>query len=205
MEETHQERLIIQAAEELFLDKGFAATSTTEIAKKAGCNQALVHYYFRTKERLFYMIFISKVRLFLSSLKNRGEDKDAFLSRLRFQVEAHFDILAANPKIPFLIASELVVNPERRASIIEYIRTDDTYTSILEVFDRELQEAISRGEVRSVRLEELIQTIVSLNVMTFIASPILSDLFSYTPEQIQEQYKIRKALNWDVIQRWLEP
>ena len=28
-------------------------TSTTEIAKTVGCNQTLIHYYFRTKEKLF--------------------------------------------------------------------------------------------------------------------------------------------------------
>ena len=48
----NMEQIILEVAEELFLDKGYALTSTTEIAKKAGCNQALIHYYFRTKENL---------------------------------------------------------------------------------------------------------------------------------------------------------
>lgn len=40
---------IMEAAQTLFLEKGYMATSTVDIAKKVGCNQALVHYYFRTK------------------------------------------------------------------------------------------------------------------------------------------------------------
>ena len=52
---------ILETAEKLFLEKGFASTSTTEIAREVGCNQALVHYYFRTKENLFNTIFEQKL------------------------------------------------------------------------------------------------------------------------------------------------
>ena len=46
------EQRILWVAERLFLEKGFNGTSTTEIAKTVGCNQTLIHYYFRTKEKL---------------------------------------------------------------------------------------------------------------------------------------------------------
>ena len=45
------EKSILEAAERLFLEKGFALTSTTMIAKEVGCNQSLIHYYFRSKEK----------------------------------------------------------------------------------------------------------------------------------------------------------
>ena len=35
------EQAILRAAERLFLDKGFALTSTTEIAREAGCSLKL--------------------------------------------------------------------------------------------------------------------------------------------------------------------
>ena len=54
---SNTEQQILASAEKLFLQKGFSATSTTDIARDAGCNQALVHYYFRTKENLFNRIF----------------------------------------------------------------------------------------------------------------------------------------------------
>jgi AcrR family transcriptional regulator len=37
---------------ELFAARGFAATSTREIAKKLGCTKATLYYYFDTKESL---------------------------------------------------------------------------------------------------------------------------------------------------------
>ena len=57
-----QTHSISKAAEKLFLEKGFASTSTTEIAKEAGCNQALVHYYYRKKDLLFTAIFEKKMK-----------------------------------------------------------------------------------------------------------------------------------------------
>ena len=62
------EQTILEVAERLFLEKGFAMTSTTEIAKEVGCNQALVHYYFRTKDNLFNVIFEQKFKDFFHGL-----------------------------------------------------------------------------------------------------------------------------------------
>ena len=78
--DVNMERAILESATELFLRKGFNATSTTEIARNAGCNQALVHYYYRTKERLFEAIFeisanpdrIDSIKSFVGDLPDRA-------------------------------------------------------------------------------------------------------------------------------------
>ena len=44
------EDTILEAAREVFMQKGFAAARMCEIAKAANINQALVHYYFRKKD-----------------------------------------------------------------------------------------------------------------------------------------------------------
>lgn len=44
----HMEEAILKAAE-VFLQKGYALVSTTEIARRAGCNLTMVHYNYRTK------------------------------------------------------------------------------------------------------------------------------------------------------------
>lgn len=48
MEKENTEQLILKAAEKEFLEKGFAGAKTVSIAKAAGVNHALLHYYFRT-------------------------------------------------------------------------------------------------------------------------------------------------------------
>ncbi|PKL40502.1 MAG: hypothetical protein CVV44_02545 [Spirochaetae bacterium HGW-Spirochaetae-1] len=44
---------ILQAAKEEFSDKGFDGARMGAIAKRASANQALLHYYFDTKEKLY--------------------------------------------------------------------------------------------------------------------------------------------------------
>lgn len=48
---------ILDAAELLFAEHGFAVTPVRDIAEKAGCNQALIRYYFGSKENLFTEVF----------------------------------------------------------------------------------------------------------------------------------------------------
>ena len=60
-ENDSMELRIREVAQQLFFEQGYAATSTTQIAKEVGCTQALVHYYYRTKENLFRQIFLEQV------------------------------------------------------------------------------------------------------------------------------------------------
>ena len=83
------EQKILDAAKQVFLVKGLAGARMQEIADEAGINKALLHYYFRSKEKLFEKIlneaftniipniitiftsnlpFFEKIRLFLMSI-----------------------------------------------------------------------------------------------------------------------------------------
>ena len=68
MRDNKTEKIILQAAEEEFLLKGFAGARTTEIAQKAGVNHAMLHYYFNTKEQLFEQVMAEKMALFRDSV-----------------------------------------------------------------------------------------------------------------------------------------
>ena len=50
-EETH-ERIVVAAAK-AFSEKGFRAASTRDIAARAGVNQGLITYYFKSKQELW--------------------------------------------------------------------------------------------------------------------------------------------------------
>lgn len=48
---------LLDAAEELMLEEGYAAVTTRRIAAKTGLNSALVYYYFDTMDALFIALF----------------------------------------------------------------------------------------------------------------------------------------------------
>ncbi|AMO62502.1 TetR family transcriptional regulator [Mycolicibacterium phlei] len=49
--------VLIDAAEQLLLEEGYAAVTSRRVAERAGLKPQLVHYYFRTMEDLFLAVF----------------------------------------------------------------------------------------------------------------------------------------------------
>jgi TetR/AcrR family transcriptional regulator len=197
------EQSILEAAEQLFLDKGFSNTSTTEIAKKVGCNQALVHYYFRTKDKLFEAVFEKKASMFISSFLQISRDNISFEEKLQRKIELHFDILRANPRLPFLMFNELTTNPQRLLSIKEKFKMNNV--SILDHFKSELETEIKKGTIRQIEPIDLILMMISLNVVLFIAHPILKILINISDEEYERMIERRKRENVLVILRSLRP
>ena len=188
--DNNMEQQILQCAEELFLEKGFSLVSTTDIAKKAGCNQALVHYYFRTKENLFQQIFQAKFTKFLYIFTTFDDSDEPFTTRLRKKIETHFDLLIENRQIPFLVINELILNEERRNALVKRI-----YSGNLEIyrnFDRELQEEIQKGNIREITTLNLLINVVSMNIVSFLMLPILESQFDFDDDEIVEFLERRK-------------
>ena len=51
------ESRIIEAAKQEFIKKGFEQTSMSDIAAVVGINRPTLHYYFRTKDKMFQAVF----------------------------------------------------------------------------------------------------------------------------------------------------
>ncbi len=175
--EKGMEELILEKAEELFLEKGYALTSTVEIARAAGCNQALVHYYYRTKEKLFQKIFLSKIGLFMSALLEIDDSSDEFFVKIRRKIEAHFDMLVRNPRLPFLILNELTINRNYVTFLKDELKKNRNNSSVYMNIEGALNEEIAKGTVRPMTVTDLIINIVSLNVFSFVSMPILQEVF----------------------------
>lgn len=99
--------LILDAAEDLFATKGFAATTIKQIATAANVNSALLYYYFEDKATLYR----EAIRRILSTFTGQGLDlldhpaspSEAVRTLVRFQSA----FLGSRPHLPRLIAREL--------------------------------------------------------------------------------------------------
>ncbi|MGA2141488.1 MAG: TetR/AcrR family transcriptional regulator [Brevinematales bacterium] len=199
----NMEQNILEAAEKLFLEKGFAMTSTTHIARVAGCNQALVHYYFRTKERLFEAIFIKKAEMFFPSITQYWKEGVPFEENIKLIIESVFDLFLENPQLPFFIFNELTTNPQRAVSLKEKI--GDIPGEILHSLQKQLQEEIEKKTIRPISLIDLIVSIVSLNVGLFLASPFLKVIAGISDMEIKNLFGHRKKENVTLILKGLRP
>jgi TetR/AcrR family transcriptional regulator len=175
-DEKNMEEQILLNAEMLFLQHGFAGTSTVEIARRTGCNQALVHYYFRSKEKLFNAVFERKFKLFFMSLKPLYMNKELpIVERIIEMATIHFNMLRQHPDIARFVVNELVMNEERRNIILD--RFGDFSKEWYPFLQAELDEAHRNGLIVKVRLVDVILDIVMLNVATFVTLPIAKQVF----------------------------
>ena len=198
------EQAILEVAERLFLEKGFAMTSTTEIAKEVGCNQALVHYYFRTKENLFNVIFEQKFKLFFQEvfeMKTMGNL--SFQDKLRHFIESHFDLLRKNPKMPTLILNELSRRPDQINVLREKLHT--LPEQLFAELEKELQVEIKKGNIRDISMMDIIISMLSLNIALFVIMPIAEKMLQIN--EIQKDFMIthRRSENVEFILKSLRP
>ena len=197
------EQAILQAAERLFQQKGFSLTSMTEIAKAAGCNQALVHYYYRTKENLFEAVFEKKAAVFFEGFTTIDAASSSFEESLRRKIEAHFDMVRANPQLPFLIINELTTNPGRIESLKE--RIGKIAAGVFSPLEARLKEEIAAGRIRPISAYDLVINMLSLNVMFFLASPILRSSLALSDEEFELVVRDRRRESVEAILRSLRP
>ena len=165
------EKRILWVAERLFLEKGFNGTSTTEIAKMVGCNQTLIHYYFRTKEKLFWDVFSPKVEQVLEYLDAPLDESLDFMDRICNVVDFYFGILELDERLTPFIVNELIMNPGRWNKFRDRYLRSESRSSAFDRFENMVEEEISSGRIRKIKAIDLLMNIMSLTISAFIVAP----------------------------------
>ena len=166
------EKRILWVAERLFLEKGFSGTSTTEIAKAVGCNQALIHYYFRTKEKLFWDVFSPKMEQLVEYLDAPLEEEGDFFQRIRNIIEFYFGMLSLDERLAPFIVGELLMNPSRWNFFRERFLQSESRSEAYGRFDQMVQDEIAKGSIRPVETIDLVLDVMSLCLSSFIVAPM---------------------------------
>ena len=165
------EKRILWVAERLFLEKGFSGTSTTEIAKTVGCNQALIHYYFRTKEKLFWDVFAPKVEQVVEYLDAPLDESIDFIERIRNVIDFYFGILELDERLAPFIVNELIMNPERWNKFRDRYLRNESRSTAFNRFENMVNEEVTRGTIRNIEPIDLLMNIMSLTISAFIVAP----------------------------------
>lgn len=196
---------ILKVAEELFVEKGYSATSTVEIASKAGCNQALVHYYFRTKSNLFNKILESKISFMVSAFDYIDNNELSFTENLTKTIEMHFDALTKDKKLPIFVLNEIKNNDNN--NVLDIIREifRNKISFLLTKLDAILQEEIKAKRIREISALDLVLTIVSLNIFVFLAYPIVDYVLSVNEKGVELIIQQRKKEIVNTILNSLRP
>lgn len=196
------ENKIIAAATRVFLERGMDGARMQEIADLAGINKALLHYYFRSKEKLFGIVAEQKIKGVFSQLFRIPPLDISFSGWLRQFIHTYMDIIAQNPQLTGFILWEIQRGGKQIANILkEELSNPEIKENPLFCL---INRAIAAKEIRAVDATQLIISIIALCVYPYIAKPILQQLFPGLDVISVEFRNIREEAVYDLILRGVE-
>jgi TetR/AcrR family transcriptional regulator len=95
---------LLDAAEEIFLRKGFGNTSLSEIARRAGITKSLIHHYFGSKEGLWREVKTRRFMHYATRQMEMLQTGQATAELMRDSMSLYFDFLRRNPQIVRILA-----------------------------------------------------------------------------------------------------
>ncbi len=191
------EKAILEAAGKVFTRKGFAAARMEDIAKEAGINRALLHYYFRSKNKMFDLIFDQRVHEFFSGLGEIiGSDRN-LEEKIGAIMEHEITILIAHPYLPIFVLQEVNQNPQR---MLEHAQKAGAHPGmLLKKFSIQVKNEIKKGKIKPIDPSQLLMNIMSMAIYPFIAKPILKTILETDDIGFEIVMKRRKKEVTDFI------
>jgi AcrR family transcriptional regulator len=188
------EEKILEAAKNVFVTKGMDGARMQEIADEAGINKALLHYYFRSKERLFEAIFSEIIKFAFPQISRIILSDAGIVTKIEQFVDAYIDILIKHPFIPGFVMKELSRDPSGLFKLVVKYGLDPQPIFI------HIQEAMDRGEIIQMKPQHLAINVVSMCIFPFAARPILSFVVFKDDKQALETFYSERA---EVIKRFV--
>lgn len=159
---------ILEAAKNVFVAKGMEGARMQEIADEAGINKALLHYYFRSKEKLFEAIFSKIIQFAFPEITRIAQSNEPFISKIEQVVDAYIDLLIKHPFIPGFIMKELNRDPSGLFKLVVKFGLNPQV-----IFDQ-IQLAMDRDEIIQMQPRHLAANIISMCIFPFAARPLVS-------------------------------
>ena len=134
------EQTIINTAKQLFIEKGYTDTSMSDIASRAGINRSTLHYYFRTKDRMFQAVFGSIVSAFFPKATAIILDSDTpYMERVSKILDEYMDFLIKNPSLPKFVCEEINRDVDNLIDSARFIGLDRLMMQAKDTLVREME------------------------------------------------------------------
>ncbi|MFN2566456.1 MAG: TetR/AcrR family transcriptional regulator [Gemmatimonadaceae bacterium] len=190
------ERRILTAARTVFMRRGTAGARMQEIAEEAGVNQALLHYYFRSKEGLAEAVFREAASgLIPSAVRVLGSDA-TLEEKVEQFVHLYIDTVRQHPFIPGYVLAELHHHPQRLAALVSELAGPAATPAGMAFIQRlgaQLRERAATGAIRPIAPHQFFVNLLSLCVFPFVARPLLLTVLGMDEEAFGRFLDERRA------------
>ncbi len=164
-ENPDMETRIVDTAREVFVEKGFTDASMSEIAARTGINRPALHYYFRTKEKMFHAVFGKIILSFVPRILDivRQHDKP-LVQRIEEVVDTYCNVFAENPDLPLFMIKEMDRDMDSLMRTVCMLNIDNYMRLVV----AEVQEDMRLGRMRQVPLRTIFFTLYGLMAVPYL-------------------------------------
>jgi AcrR family transcriptional regulator len=167
---------ILDAAKNVFLERGTSGARMQDIADAAEVNKALLHYYFQNKDNLSGAVFQRELgRLIQPVLQTLGSDLP-LEEKVRTAIDLYLARLSAFPLMPGYVLAEIHFHPDRLEALLASVADvapREIGTKVFAVLGRQIDDAVAAGRMRPISPHQFLVNLVSLCVFPFAARPLL--------------------------------
>lgn len=182
------ESKILISARNVFHRRGYDGARMQEIADEAGINKALLHYYYRSKDKLFETVFREAISRIMPRLLEIFQEDIPLETKIPRFVESYIDLLLANPFMPGFVIRELSGRPDRLIQYFAQLKGPGR----LKVIDQ-YDEGVREGRYIEISGEQFLVTMVSSCVFPFVARPVVQFVLQKTDREYQTFLQERKS------------
>lgn len=201
LEQAKTEELILNAARLVFTQRGYNGARMQEIADEAGINKALLHYYFRSKDKLFEIIFNEAINQLLGRINEVIKTKGSLLDKVSVIVDLYIAGLMEKPFIPIFVLHEMSQDPEKVAQrFLNSANMPD-----VKQFLKEVDAEIKKGHIKEFDPEQLFINVVSLCIFPFVAKPMIKGVLRKNEMEFRLMMQERKREVVKFITAALQP
>ena len=198
--EKKTDQIILDIARKHFVQKGFAATRMQEIADEAGINKAMLHYYFRSKNKLYEEIIVQTLNNIIPKVAKAMEYDGSLWERIEHVLQTYIDTLIEQPDIPFFIMSELA---QKRGAFIGELKRRAAFFPAVQAFIMQITAEMGKGNIRQMPPIHLFLNMMGMTVFPFVAKPIFCTVFDVPEADFQSLMQERKAIILDFLKHAL--
>lgn len=176
------EQRILEAAKTVFMQYGVYGARMQEIANTAGINKALLHYYFRSKEKLFDAVFEGALEKYFNQMNVLSDESLPLIQRIHGYIHNIFAFYKEYPQMSLFIIKEITVNPELFRQKVQSIKQTQGPLLITA-----LKESVQKGELQDFDPLTFLVNLHSLCTYPFLAAPIFKVIADKNGEQWSDE------------------
>ena len=188
------EQLILEAATKVFKEKGYDGSTVQDIADAANTTKSMVNYYFRSKEKLFGIVFkVQFLEFYEGTIRLLKSDLPLY-DKIVNLVEDDTEKILKFPLLPIFILNEINRNPSMVFSFISNLSSET-----LGALDKQISRDVRNGKIKKISAMDLLTNVRSLTVFPFLLKSVQMKSLNLTEEQFNLKLKARKKMIVELV------